>query len=61
MRTLTPVPLARGCRCDPDYVKSVIARFPPEERAAMVGDDGFIRVDCAFCATDFPIALEDVA
>ena len=61
VRTLEPVPLTRGCRCDPDYVKSVIARFPPEERAAMVGDDGFIRVDCAFCATDFPIALEDVA
>ena len=38
-----------------------ISLFPPEERAAMVGDDGFIRVDCAFCATDFPIALEDVA
>jgi redox-regulated HSP33 family molecular chaperone len=27
----------------------------------MVGEDGFIRVDCAFCATDFPIAQEDVA
>jgi molecular chaperone Hsp33 len=61
VRTLAPVALSRGCRCDPDYVKSVIARFPPEERAAMVGDDGFIRVDCAFCATDFPIALDDVA
>jgi molecular chaperone Hsp33 len=61
VRTLDPVALSRGCRCDPDYVKSVIARFPPEERAAMVGDDGFIRVDCAFCATDFPIALDDVA
>jgi molecular chaperone Hsp33 len=61
VRTLEPVALSRGCRCDPDYVRSVIARFPPEERAAMVGEDGFIRVDCAFCATDFPIALEDVA
>lgn len=61
VRTLEPVSLSRGCRCNPDYVKSVIARFPPEERAAMVGDDGLIRVDCAFCATDFPIALEDVA
>ena len=61
VRTLAPVALARGCRCDPDYVKSVIARFPVEEREAMVGDDGFIRVDCAFCATDFPIALEDLA
>jgi len=61
VRTLEPVALSRGCRCDPDYVKSVIARFPPEERAAMAGDDGLIRVDCAFCATDFPIALDDVA
>lgn len=60
VRTLAPVALTRGCRCDLDYVKSVIARFPPDEQAAMVGDDGFIRVDCAFCATDFPIALEDV-
>jgi molecular chaperone Hsp33 len=60
VRTLPPVSLARGCRCDPDYVRSVIARFPAEERAAMVGDDGFIRVDCAFCATDFPIALDEV-
>jgi len=24
----------------------------------MVGDDGLIRVDCAFCATSFPIAAE---
>ena len=60
VRTLPPVALSRGCRCDPDYVRSVIARFPAEERAAMVGDDGFIRVDCAFCATDFPITLEEI-
>jgi molecular chaperone Hsp33 len=29
--------------------------LPAEERAAMVGDDGFIRVDCAFCSSSFPI------
>ena len=40
------------------YVRSVIERFPPEERAALVGDDGMIRVDCEFCATSFPIAAE---
>ena len=61
VRTLAPVPLSRGCRCNPDYVRSVIARFPAEERAEMVGEDGFIRVDCAFCATDFPIALDEVS
>ena len=55
VRTLGTVPISRGCRCDPDYVRSVIARFPAEEREAMVGEDGVIRVDCAFCSSSFPI------
>jgi len=55
VRTLAATPLRRGCRCDPAYVRSVIARFPPDERDAMVGDDGLIRVDCAFCSSSFPI------
>jgi len=57
VRTLEPVALAKGCRCDPEYVASVIARFPPKERAEMADDDGLIRVDCEFCATSFPISL----
>ena len=61
VRTLMPVPLRRGCRCDPEYVRSVIARFPEDERQAMVGPDGLITVDCAFCSQSFPIALEDVS
>jgi molecular chaperone Hsp33 len=56
VRTLAATPLTRGCRCDPDYVRSVLARFPPEERAALVGEDGMIRVDCEFCSSSFPIA-----
>ena len=40
VRILPAVALSRGCRCNPDYVRSVIARFPAEEQAAMVGDDG---------------------
>ena len=61
VRTMKPVHLRRGCRCDPEYVRSVIARFPEEERQAMVGPDGVITVDCAFCSTSFPITLEDVS
>jgi molecular chaperone Hsp33 len=61
VRTLEPISLTRGCRCDPDYVRSVIARFPAGEREAMVGDDGLIRVDCAFCSQSFPIRLEEVS
>jgi molecular chaperone Hsp33 len=60
VRTLEPLQLTRGCRCDPDYVRSVIARFLAEERTAMVGNDGLIRVDCAFCSVSFPIALDEV-
>ena len=55
LRALEPIALTRGCRCSPDYIASVIARFPEEDRAQMIGDDGLIRVDCAFCATSFPI------
>ena len=61
VRALEPLPLSKGCRCDPDYVRSVIARFPADERADMVGEDGMIRVDCAFCSNSFPISLDEVA
>ena len=60
VRTLEPVTLSRGCRCSPDYIASVLARFPVEEQADMVGEDGFIRVDCEFCSTSFPIELGKV-
>ncbi|WP_114228272.1 MULTISPECIES: Hsp33 family molecular chaperone HslO [Sphingomonas] len=58
VRTLALQPLSRGCRCNPDYVRSVIARFPAEEREAMKGDDGLIRVDCEFCSTSFPVHFD---
>ena len=58
VRILPPVALNRGCRCDPDYVRSVIARFPAEEQAEMADEEGIIRVNCEFCATSFPINLD---
>jgi molecular chaperone Hsp33 len=58
VRVLAGAPLSRGCRCDPDYVRSVIGRFPEEEREAMKGDDGVIRVNCEFCSTSFPISFD---
>jgi molecular chaperone Hsp33 len=61
LRTLPAIGLSRGCRCDPDYVRSVIARFPADDRAAMVGDDGVIRVDCAFCSSSFTIEPDKIA
>jgi molecular chaperone Hsp33 len=61
VRTLPAIALGRGCRCDPDYVRSVIARFPADEREAMIGDDGVIRVDCAFCSSSFAIQPSELA
>jgi molecular chaperone Hsp33 len=58
VRVAPQAPLSRGCRCDPDYVRSVIARFPAEEREQMKNDEGVIRVDCEFCSTSFPLTFD---
>jgi molecular chaperone Hsp33 len=42
-------------------VRSVIAKFPEDERAEMVGDDGLIRVDCAFCSSTFAIEPKELS
>ncbi len=55
VRVLRGVPLVRGCRCDPAYLASVLARFPAAERAEMIDASGKIIVDCAFCSTQFAI------
>ncbi len=60
IRTLSAIPLTKGCRCNFDYVRSVISRFGPEERQDMVDDDGFISVDCEFCSRVFPISVSEL-
>ncbi|MDB5702958.1 MAG: molecular chaperone Hsp33 [Sphingomonas bacterium] len=59
VRLLTATPLVRGCRCSPDYIASVLAKFPPEEQRSMADDNGIIVVDCAFCARKFPVPVSD--
>lgn len=59
VRVLAGAALSRGCRCSADYITQVLAKFPPEERAAMADADGTISVDCAFCSKKFPIALDE--
>jgi len=60
IRILSTVPLHKGCRCSPEYVRGVIARFAAEERAAMVDPDGVISVDCEFCSRVFSIRQSDL-
>ena len=57
VRLLGDAALSKGCRCDVDHIKSVIASFPDDERAAMSDEAGFINVNCEFCAKNFPITL----
>jgi molecular chaperone Hsp33 len=59
VRVTSSLPLSKGCRCDSDYVRSVIGRFGADERAEMADDDGFINVDCEFCSRIFPIRFAD--
>ncbi len=47
--------LVRGCRCSAEYYRTVLARFPAGEQQEMIGEDGVIGVDCAFCAKRFAI------
>ncbi len=61
VRVTEPVPLSKGCRCDLAHIRSVIGRFPAEERAHMADDQGVIGVDCAFCSRLFPVSLDSFA
>ncbi|WP_242125247.1 Hsp33 family molecular chaperone HslO [Sphingobium sp. Sx8-8] len=58
VRVTEPTALSKGCRCDLGHIRSVIGRFPAEERAEMADDQGIIGVDCAFCSRMFPVALD---
>jgi molecular chaperone Hsp33 len=60
IRVLSTLKLSKGCRCSFDHVRSVIARFPAEERAHMVDEQGVISVDCEFCSRVFPIKPSDL-
>jgi molecular chaperone Hsp33 len=61
VRTLPGVELARGCRCDRDYVRDVLTRFPEDEKVEMADERGIVSVDCAFCSHAFEFSPEDLA
>lgn len=61
VRLLAELALVRGCRCSPDYIAQVLAKFPVEEQRDMADADGVITVDCAFCSTKFPIRVAEAA
>jgi molecular chaperone Hsp33 len=44
------------CRCSAERIAEVLETFPASERAAMVCDDGRIRVTCEYCAREYDFA-----
>lgn len=61
VRVLAGMDIQRGCRCTPEHIRSVLSRFPEEERRAMADENGIIAVDCAFCASVFPFPVDELA
>jgi molecular chaperone Hsp33 len=53
--------LAKGCRCDLNHIRDVIARFPADERAEMADERGDVVVNCEFCSRKFPISLASLS
>ncbi len=61
VRVLAATPLKHGCRCTEAHIRSVIARFPVDERRGMADENGVIAVDCRFCSKIFPIPVDQAA
>ena len=61
VRVLDGQPVVRGCRCTIEHIRSVLERFPIEQRLEMADERGLIAVDCAFCSTVFPLRADDLA
>lgn len=55
VRVLNGKPCVKGCRCNEDHIRDVIARFPKKDKTDMVEADGSISIDCAFCSRIFKI------
>ena len=51
VRVFRPTPLNDVCRCSAERIDAMLQSFSPEERSAMIGDDGMINVTCEFCST----------
>jgi molecular chaperone Hsp33 len=60
VRILAAGALARGCRCSAEHVRTILARFPADERAEMADTEGLISVDCEFCSHIFTIPLDEL-
>ncbi len=59
VRVFEPVHVRKGCRCDSDKVKRIIASMDEEEIEYMA-QDGRIEMRCEFCSRDFVFDLDEL-
>ncbi|MER2265702.1 Hsp33 family molecular chaperone [Methylobacterium oxalidis] len=52
--------VAERCRCSPERVMGMIRSFSPEDRKAMVADDGRIGITCEFCSRRYDLDPAEV-
>jgi molecular chaperone Hsp33 len=61
-RVFEPVVVHEACRCSRERVLSMLRGFAPEDRKAMIADDGRLGVTCEFCSRRYsfdPAEVED--
>ena len=61
VRVYKPLDIKKGCRCDADKVRQVLATLPKDD-IEYLKENGTIKMHCEFCSRDFilePDALKD--
>ncbi len=57
VRVIPAVALRRQCHCSADHFRTVLMRFPEDERAEMRTEEGLIVVNCEFCNKSYPLDI----
>lgn len=60
VRVFEATDMVEKCRCSSARILEMLRRFTPEEKQAMVGDDGQIGVTCEFCSTHYHFAPAEI-
>ncbi|TCR68830.1 Hsp33 family molecular chaperone [Bosea sp. BK604] len=59
-RVFEPVIVHEECRCSRERVLGMLRGFSPEDRRAMIADDGTLGVTCEFCSRRYTFQPEEV-
>ncbi len=59
-RVFETVPVHEECRCSAASILAMLRRFSPDDRRAMVADDGSVQVTCEFCSRRYSFTPEEI-